>query len=192
MALDLRRYSDRAFLLRTDSNTSTRCRLTNGDILFLRTRHPFLVAQAIAHILRGSMNRAVLSLLVAALLLALLWMVAASLGRIATVDAMLEYFRSRFAGDVPQSDEKKSESSSRGVSVSPVAAAELPSGRGDRRYGLGFAGALFLASFASSLTHPRPGLAFLVFLPIVTVVCIGGLRTELAALAGGSFRRARP
>src|SRR5580765_5104754 len=50
-------------------------RLTNGDILFLRTRNPFLVSQAIAHILRGSMNRAVLSLLVAALLLALLWMV---------------------------------------------------------------------------------------------------------------------
>ena len=150
-------------------------RLTNGDILFLRTRNPFLVSQAIAHILRGSMNRAVLSLLVATLLLALLWMVAASLGRIATVDAMVEYFRSRFAGDVPKSDEKESEliGSRRGrftsllwlnfLRVAVIVATVL-----------GFAGALFLASFASSLTHPRPGLAFLVFLPIVTVVCMVG------------------
>ena len=31
--------------------------VTNGELLFLRTRHPYLVGEAIAHIFRGSLNR---------------------------------------------------------------------------------------------------------------------------------------
>lgn len=150
-------------------------RVTSGDTLFLRTRNPFLVSQAIAHILHGSVSRAVLSLLVATMLLALLWMVAASLGRIATIEAMVEYFRSRFAAETEQIGEKDSElvtpRSGRFASllrlnflrVAVIVAAVV-----------GFAGALVLASFASTPAHPRPGLAFLVFLPVVSVVCIVG------------------
>ena len=158
-------------------------RVTSGDILFLRTRNPFLVSQAIAHILHGSVSRALLSLLVATMLLALLWMIAASLGRIATIEAMIEYFRLRLAAF--------SESAGapclggvarRGISTGAwkpgcftnllrlnflrvaVIVAEV----------MGFAGALLLAGFASTPAHPRPGLAFLVFLPVVSVVCIVG------------------
>ena len=150
-------------------------RVTSGDILFLRTRNPFLVSQAIAHILHGSVSRAVLSLLVATMLLALLWMVAASLGRIATIEAMVEYFRSRFAAETEQIGEMDSvlTVSRRGrftsllrlnfLRVAVIVAAVV-----------GFAGALVLASFASTPAHPRPGLAFLVFLPVVSVVCIVG------------------
>src|ERR1700735_4623106 len=65
--------------------------VTNGELLFLRTRHPYLVGEAIAHILRGSLNRAVLAALLAALMLCILWMLAASLGRMATVRALLDY-----------------------------------------------------------------------------------------------------
>src|ERR1700757_620186 len=71
--------------------------VTNGELLFLKTRNPFLVSQAIAHVLRGNMIRGLLSLILAALLLAAIWIVTASLGRIATVEALLEYFRMRFA-----------------------------------------------------------------------------------------------
>jgi len=150
-------------------------RVTSGDILFLRTRNPFLVSQAIGHILRGSLSRALLSLLVATMLLALLWMVAASLGRIATIEAMVEYFRSRFAAETEQIGEKDSvlTVSRRGrftsllrlnfLRVAVIVAAVV-----------GFAGALVLASFASTPAHPRPGLAFLVFLPVVSVVSIAG------------------
>ncbi len=35
--------------------------VTNGELLFLRTRHPYLVGEAIAHILRGSLNRVVIA-----------------------------------------------------------------------------------------------------------------------------------
>jgi len=150
-------------------------RVTSGDILFLRTRNPFLVSQAIAHILHGSVSRALLSLLVAAILLALLWTVAASLGRIATIEAMVEYFRSRFAAEIEPVGEKDSQLvvSSRGrftsllrlnfLRVAVIVAAVV-----------GFAGALVLANLASTPAHPRPGLGFLVFLPVVSVVCILG------------------
>ena len=55
--------------------------VSNTELLFLRTRQPYLVSQALAHILRGSLGRAVASGLVAAVLIALLWIVAAALGR---------------------------------------------------------------------------------------------------------------
>jgi hypothetical protein len=35
--------------------------VTNGELLFLRTRQPYLVGEAIAHILRGSLNRVVMA-----------------------------------------------------------------------------------------------------------------------------------
>ena len=39
--------------------------VTNGELLMLRTRQPYLVWQAIAHMLRGSLNRIVMSWIVA-------------------------------------------------------------------------------------------------------------------------------
>src|ERR1019366_6930252 len=47
--------------------------VTNGELLFLRTRHPYLVSEAIAHILRGRLNRVVIAGLFAALMLGVLW-----------------------------------------------------------------------------------------------------------------------
>ncbi len=72
--------------------------VTNGELLFLRTRHPYLVGEAIAHILRGSLNRVVISGLFATMMVGLLWIVAASVGRIATVRSLLDYFRRDVAG----------------------------------------------------------------------------------------------
>src|SRR5258708_23408459 len=72
--------------------------VTNGELLFLRSRQPYLVGEAIAHILRGSLNRAVLAGILAALLLPSLWIIASSVGRIATVRGLLEYFREGVAG----------------------------------------------------------------------------------------------
>src|SRR5208282_690735 len=85
--------------------------VTNGELLFLRTRQPYLVGEAIAHILRGSLNRAVMAGILAAFLLGTLWIFAASVGRIATVRALLDYFRrnvadSGTAGDVRDDGER--------------------------------------------------------------------------------------
>ncbi|MGB8918369.1 MAG: hypothetical protein WCC89_16045, partial [Candidatus Sulfotelmatobacter sp.] len=66
--------------------------VTHADATLLSTRHPALVGRALTHILRGSLNRVVLAALLGALALSLLWIVAASIGRAATIRALLDYF----------------------------------------------------------------------------------------------------
>jgi len=146
--------------------------VTNGELLLLRTRNPFLVSQAIAHILRGNLNRGVLSLILAALLLAVIWIVAASLARIATVEALIEYFRARFAADTTRNAPNgATNNSAQGrfttllqlnfLRVSVILAGFV-----------GLAGAAIVARSTSSPAHPRTGLAFLLFIPIAGVVCL--------------------
>src|SRR5258707_5491894 len=66
--------------------------VTNGDLLFLRTRQPVLIGQAISHILRGSLDRAALAGLLAGLALGFAWIVAASVGRNFTLRDLFEHY----------------------------------------------------------------------------------------------------
>jgi hypothetical protein len=148
--------------------------VTNGELLFLRTRHPYLVGEAIAHILRGSLNRAVMAGLLAALLLAVLWMIAASVGRIATVRAVLDYFRR----DVASGDGKGDFASNvyaDGVrsNIALTALVRLNFLRVVVAVAaiFGFMGAVILAGHASPEADPRPGLAFLLFVPLAGLTC---------------------
>jgi hypothetical protein len=152
--------------------------VTNGELLFLRTRHPYLVGEAIAHILRGSLNRVVIAGLLAALLLAVLWVVAASVGRIATVRGLLDYFRRDAAGNVSgggiSSDGERDVASN--VSTHSAALAALLRLNFLRAVVavaalVGFVGASILAGFASPDANPRPGVAFLLFLPLAALIC---------------------
>ena len=154
--------------------------VTSGELLFLRSRQPFLVAQALAHILRGSVARGLISLIIAAVLMALLWIIAASAGRIATVGAMVEYFRERFAGP-------NAAIGSRAESESEITSNVSPGRQFLTLYRLNFLrvalavaaivgviGAGVVAGFASTPQHPRPAMASLVFIPLVGVICIIG------------------
>ena len=145
--------------------------VTNWDMVFLQTRYPFLVWQAIAHILRGSIGRAVLSLLLAALLITLIWMVAASLARLATVEGMIDYFRARFpttptvdSPDITTHDLRRNRVFNllrlNFLRVTVVLAASV-----------GLAGSAIIAGFASSPTNPHPVLGFILFVPMVGIVC---------------------
>ena len=150
--------------------------VTNGELFFLRTRHPFFVAQALAHILHGSLYRAVISLLVAALMLLLFWMFASSVGRIATVRVLLDHFRTRRSNDgVETSDNEKADAQDEYpkswtgmVRLNFLRAAVLLAAI------VACGGAVILASFASPKAHPQPGLAFLLFLPIAGVIFLVG------------------
>ena len=155
--------------------------VTNGELLFLRTRHPYLVGEAIAHILRGSLNRAVMAGLLAVLTLAVLWIIAGSVGRIATVRGLLDYFHGDSAGYVSRSG--VTNDSEREV-ASKVSTEEGPSAPFPALVRLnflraavalaaafGFAGATILAGFASPAAHPQPGLAFSLFLPLAGLIC---------------------
>lgn len=63
-----------------------------GDLLLLRTRQPALIAQAIAHIFRGSAFRVAETAIFLAVALALGWIGVAAFARAATVKALLSYF----------------------------------------------------------------------------------------------------
>src|ERR1700733_11768660 len=139
--------------------------VTNGELLFLRTRHPYLVGEAIAHILRGSLNRAVMASLLAALTLVVLWIIVASLGRIATVRAVLDYFRRDVAGNVSTTDSHENNPLPALFRLNFLRVALVVAAL------FGFQGAAILAGFASPDAHPQPGLAFSLFLPLAGLIC---------------------
>src|SRR5690348_15288818 len=146
--------------------------VSRGEMLFLRSHQPYLIGQAILHILRGSLSRAVLSLLVAILLVTLVWTVAGSLGRIATLRAMLEYFRGRLAQGLsaPPEGTRASEATERGNPFSPLLFLHILRAVLLLAGVLGFVGAILLAGLVSPDAHPHPGLAFLVFVPFAGLV----------------------
>lgn len=137
--------------------------VTNGELLFLRTRHPYLVGEAIAHILRGTLNRVVIAGLFAALTLGVLWIVAASVGRIATVCGLLEYFRRDLTGSVATDHD--------GASLPALVRLNFLRAAVAVAAVVGFAGASIVAGFASPANNPQPGVAFFLFLPLAALIC---------------------
>ena len=137
--------------------------VSNGELLFLRTRHPYLVGEAIAHILRGSLNRVVISGLFATMMVGLLWIVAASVGRIATVRGLLDYFRRDVAGCVATDDA--------GASLPALVRLNFLRAAVAVAAVIGFAGASLVAGFASPANNPQPGVAFFLFLPLAALIC---------------------
>ena len=142
--------------------------VTKGDAALLSTRQPLLVGRAIEHILRGSLNRAVLAALLALIAVSLLWIVTATIGRTATVRALIEYFRRDVGTGV---------STATSDSMEPRAWRSLIA-LNFLRVALTLAailaivGASILASFVSSKATPHPGVVFVVFLALAGLICI--------------------
>jgi hypothetical protein len=142
--------------------------VTNGDEALLRTRQPLLVGRAFAHILRGSLNRAGLAALLAALALSLLWIIAASVGRGASVRSLLDYFRRGVASNVstethPSTDPRLLPSL---IGINFLRIALTIAGL------FAFGGAALLVRLALPRAHPESGLAFVLFLPLAGLICI--------------------
>lgn len=148
--------------------------VTNGELLFLRTRHPFFVAQALAHILHGSLYRAVVSLLVAALMLLLFWMLVSSVGRVATVRVLLDHFRTRRADGNSETSESERADAEYPKSWAGVVRLNFLRAAVLLAAIVACAGAAILAGFASPKTNPQPGLAFLLFVPMVGLIFVVG------------------
>ena len=162
--------------------------VSNGELLFLRTRQPYLVGEALAHIFRGSLSRGMMALLLAAIMLGVLWMFAAAAGRIATVRGLQDYFatRRKMVVDASASD------------VSDIGEAQVrrSSLRGLVRLNFlrlaaalaaifGLVGAAILAGFASPDASPRPGIAFMLFLPLAGLIFLAWSSLNwLLSLAG--------
>ena len=143
--------------------------VTEGELLLLRTRHPVLVGQAIAHILRGSLNRVVAAGLVAALALTGLWILAASVGRTATVRALLEYFGERREAIASS---RAVDSGARSGPFGALLGLNFLRAAVVLAVILGLQASAILAGFTSPAAHPRPGLAFVLFLSLAAMVCL--------------------
>jgi hypothetical protein len=142
--------------------------VSKGDAALLSTKQPLLVGRAIAHILRGSLSRAVLSAVAVLIAMTLLWIVAASLGRVATVRGLLDRFRNDGAQD------SSSAANAAGESRPLRAVIWLNFLRAivTLTAVLALVGAAVLASFASSHDNPQPALVFILFLPMAGLVCL--------------------
>src|SRR5271155_4597963 len=66
--------------------------VSKSDLFLLRTSQPVLISRAVLHIFRGSAFRVLNATIVLALTLAAAWIVVASLGRAATLKALLAHF----------------------------------------------------------------------------------------------------
>jgi hypothetical protein len=151
------------------------------DSLLLSTRQPMLVGKAIAHILRGSLNRAILAALLAALALSLLWIVAASMGRLATVRALLAYFREERSLSPPAltSEVSKPRPVRALIDLSFLRAAVALA------MILAFVGAAILVFFLFGRANSRPELGFFLFLPLAGLIGFaGGALNWWLSLAG--------
>lgn len=129
------------------------------DLLLLKTRHPTLVGQAMAHIFHGSGPRIVRTCIVLGLGLAAMWIAVAASARATTVSALSAYFRAE-----SKSDQKKSWPlrSLLGLNFFRLAAALAAT--------VGCVTALLLGGAASPPGNPAPGAAFLVVLAVLLVV----------------------
>jgi hypothetical protein len=144
--------------------------VTNGELLMLRTRHPYFVGEAIARILRGNMTRAMFAEILGALMLMFLWIVAASVGRMATVRGLLEYFRSGVFGSAVGGE--TTDKAPPSGTLRPLVRLNFLRAAVAVAAVFGFVGAGIVAGFASPTADPQPGLAFLLFLPLAALVCV--------------------
>jgi len=161
--------------------------VSKRDAALLASRQPALAGRAIAHIFRGSMSRAVMAALCAGLALSLLWIVAASIGRTATVRALLDYFNEKFAGEVPSGGSEHDGATESNDRTGPLFSLV---GLNFLRVVLVLAallavvGTAILAGLASSKVNPQLGLVFVLFLPAAVLICsIWSMLSWLLSLA---------
>ncbi|MGB0008023.1 MAG: hypothetical protein WBP97_13090 [Candidatus Sulfotelmatobacter sp.] len=154
--------------------------VTSADATLLSTRQPALVGRAVAHILSGSMNRAVLAALLAALALSLLWIIAASVGRLATVRALLDYFRSDvkyFSANA--SGEQKPRPIQALIALNCLRVVLFLA------VVLALGSVAILVRFVATSANARPGLGVILFLPMATLIClVGWMLNRWLTLAG--------
>jgi hypothetical protein len=144
--------------------------VSNADATLLSTRQPVLVGRAITHILRGGLNRAVLAALLAGLALSFLWIVAASVGRLATVSVLFAYFRE----DVDRTASANTSSSEAPRPIRVLIELNVLRAALVLSVLLAFGSAAVLASFASTNENPHSGLVIILFLTISAVICMAG------------------
>lgn len=145
--------------------------VSSGDALFLRSRQPVLISRALAHILAGSGARLAAAAIILGLALVALWILACSVGRAATIRALLQHFAqvSGFATPLPAG---RSEQLARDWDLSSLLGLNFLRTTVLLAGLLAMISASIIAGFASTPAHPRPGLSFLIFVPLALLVIL--------------------
>jgi hypothetical protein len=147
--------------------------VSGGDLLFLESRHPVLVSQAIAHILAGSARRFIEAALILVPCLGVFWIAAASLGRAATLRPLLEYFQTEAqAKDDAQWKLPLWHGSPGRVPVSSLVGLNFLRVAVTLAAVVALLGAGVAARLVSPATDPNPVLSFLVFVTTASLVGI--------------------
>ena len=134
-----------------------------GDLLLLRSGQPVLISRAVLHIFRGSAFRVVETAVVLALTLGAAWVVIASLGRAATLKALLAHFRE----DGVSTSENSEKKSWRLRSLFELNLFRLAATLAAT---VGCFAAVLLGGAASRPTDPAPGSALLIILTVTMLV----------------------
>lgn len=135
--------------------------VSKGDLFLLRTNQPILISRAALHIFRGSGFRVVETAIILALTLAAAWVVVASLGRAATVKALLAHFRESEISTLEHKSSWRLRSLFAlnffrlGATLAAI---------------VGCVAAVLLGSTVSSPTDPAPGSALLIILTVAMLV----------------------
>ncbi|HUK24800.1 MAG TPA: hypothetical protein VLV49_09480 [Terriglobales bacterium] len=153
--------------------------VSGEDLFLLRTRHPFLVSQALAHIFRGSGARAAEAAVLSVLALAAGWIAVASCGRAITLAGLRDYFRQRGAVAGTSRWRLRTLAGLNALRATVALAA-----------GFGGVAGFLLAGAVSPDSDPSPGAAFLVFTTILLLVAaawllVNWLLTLAAVMATG-------
>ena len=147
--------------------------VTTGDALFLKTRHPLLVSQALGHILAGSGERLVVAGIFVTLASGAFWILASSVGRAATIGPLLHYFSGdQLARSDFTNEQRYQIPRMRWRHLRSLVALNL------LRLTLVLAALLalvssgILSSFISTPKDPEPALAFVIFIPLAMLVVL--------------------
>jgi hypothetical protein len=137
--------------------------VSRGDLLLLRTTQPVLISRAVLDIFRGSGSRVVETAVVLLLTLGIAWVVVASLGRVATLKALVAYFREDY---IPTSESQERKNgrlrSLFALNFFRLAATLVAT--------VGGLAAVLLGGTVSRPTDPAPGSALLIILTVAMLV----------------------
>ena len=146
--------------------------VTRSDVFFLRSRHPYLVSQAIAHILSGSAHRLVIATLVVAAALTISWIFVASLGRAFSIKHLLDYFGMANTAGLTLQRARFWRAKEDGWRLRSLLGLNFLRAMLGLAALFGILGSAIVAGFASSNSDPRPGVVFLIFVPLALLVAL--------------------
>jgi hypothetical protein len=134
-----------------------------GDLLLLRSRQPALIWHAMARIFSGSALRAITTLVALAVAFSIAWLGMASLGRFATLKALLAYFR--------RGQDSRSASGDRGLTgLGSLLGLNLLRVAVTVAAVVGALAAFLIGGAASAAEKPAPAAAFLIYVAVLMLV----------------------